>query len=142
MGMKSIYGFLTVLFIAAIPVFAHAQQSANDIINKMQHDLNLSQDQVANITQIIERYTMASNDLQKSIDDGTINQSAIDSQRQQIKAAEDQGIAQYLRSDQLSEWNNIQSQMDQQKDKDSSGDDAGTSADADEYSNLPRDPSK
>ena len=31
-------------------------------------------------------------------------QSAIDSQKQQIKAAEDQGIAQYLRSDQLSEW--------------------------------------
>jgi hypothetical protein len=132
MGMKSIYLLLLILFMATMPAFAQEEQSANDIITKMQHDLNLSEDQVANITQIIERYTMASNDLQKSIEDGTINQSTIDSQRQQIKAAEDQGIAQYLRSDQLSQWNNIQGQMEQQKDKD-----PGSNAGSDEYSNLP-----
>ena len=61
-----------------------------------------------------------------------MNPSAIDSQKQQIKAAEDQGISQYLSSDQLSQWNNIQGQMDQQQGKDDSD------ADTDKYSNLPR----
>jgi hypothetical protein len=133
MRMKAMYGSLIILFILTIPVLAQDDQSANDTVLKMQHDLNLSQDQVANITQIVERYTMASEDLQKSIDDGTINQSAIDSQRQQIKAAEDQGIAQYLRSDQLSEWTQIQGQAGQQNDGGSS--DGGS--DTDQYSNLP-----
>jgi hypothetical protein len=130
------YVLLMIVFILTTPALAQEQQSANDIVLKMQHDLNLSEDQVANITQIIERYVAASNDLQKSIDDGTINPSSADSQKQQIKAAEEQGIAQYLRSDQLSEWGQIQDQMDQQKGQDSS--DGG--ADADEYSNLPKSP--
>ncbi len=98
--MKLIYGLL-ILLITTIPAFAQTPPSANDIVLKMQHDLNLSQDQVANITQVIQRYVDASNDLQKSIEDGTINQSAIDSQKQQLKAAEEQGLSQYLRSYQL-----------------------------------------
>ena len=100
----------------------------------MKVQLNLSDDQVANITQVIDRYVDASNDLQQSIEDGTIDQSAIDSQKQQLKAQEDQGMAQYLRSDQLSQWRMIEGQMDQQKGQDSSGSDSG----ADEYSNLPK----
>src|ERR1700690_1757588 len=101
MCMKTIYGIWIALLLAAIPAFSQEHQSTNDIITKMKVDLNLSDDQVSNITQIIDRYTDASNDLQKSIEDGTINPSAIDSQKQQIKAAEDQGVAQYLRPDQL-----------------------------------------
>jgi hypothetical protein len=132
--MKATYGILITLLIASTPVFAQESQSTNDIMTKMQHDLNLSDDQVSNITQVVERYNIASGDLQKSIDDGTINPSAIDSQKQQIKAAEDQGIAQYLRPDQLYQWNNIQNQMDQQKDEGMSD----SNADVDEYSNLPR----
>jgi len=133
-----LFFFFIFLSISAFPVFAQSQQNANDIILKMQHDLNLSQDQVANITQIIERYVDASNDLQKSIDDGTMNPSAVDSQRQQIKAAEEQGIAQYLRSDQLTEWNQIQGQMDQQKDNGDSDANVDANTDSDQYSNLPR----
>jgi len=131
MDMKVIGGFFLILFLARTPGWAQDQPSANDIVLKMQHDLNLSSDQVANITQIIDRYAAASADLQKSIEDGTINQSAIDSQRQQIKAAEDQGIAQYLRSDQLSQWNNIENQG--QKSSDAGQGDS----DQDQYSNLP-----
>lgn len=131
--MKSIYGPLMVLMITAAPVFAQEQQSTNDIVTKMQHDLNLSDDQVTNISQVVDRYVVASKDLQKSIDDGTINPSAIDSQKQQIKAVEEQGIAQYLRPDQLTQWNNIQGQMGQQKDE--GGD---SNAGADDYSNLPK----
>ena len=118
-----------VLFISVVPGFAQNQQSANDIVLKMQHDLNLSEDQVAGVTQIVERYVDASNDLEKSVSDGTINQSAIDSQKQQIKAVEEQGIEQYLRSDQVSQWRMIESQE---------GDKGGSGGDADEYSNLPK----
>jgi len=132
--MNSICIFLFILFFTAIPAFAQNQQSANDIVLKMQHDLNLSQVQVANITQIIERYVDASNDLQKSIDDGSINSSAVDSQRQQIKAAEEQGIAQYLRSDQLTEWSQIESQMGPQGSSNSDDNGGGV----DQYSNYPK----
>jgi len=134
--MILIHFFLITLLIGAIPVFAQEHQSTSDIMTTMKNDLNLSDDQVAGITQVIDRYVDASNDLQKSIEDGTMNPSAIDSQKQQIKAAEYQGISQYLRSDQLSEWNNIQSQMDRQKDTYSS--DSNSNADTDEYSNMPR----
>jgi hypothetical protein len=134
MIMKMLHGLMVLLLMGAAPVFAQESESSNDIITKMQHDLNLSDDQVSNITQVIERYTIASSDLQQSIEDGTINPSAVDSQKQQIKAAEDQGIAQYLRPDQLYQWHNIQGQMDRQKDKEGSDSDAG----ADEYSNLPK----
>jgi hypothetical protein len=132
--MNTFYKFSIILIVTIIPAFAQEHQSTNEIITKMKIALNLSDDQVANITQIIDRYVDASNELQKSIDDGTMNQSAIDSQKEQLKAVEEQGIAQYLRSDQLYQWNNIQSQMDRQKDKD--GGDGDTSPD--EYSNLPR----
>jgi hypothetical protein len=133
MDKKSIYGFLITLFIVIVPCFAQEHQSTNDIIARMKTALNLSDDQVANITQIIDKYVDASYDLQKSIDEGTMNQSAIESQKQQIKAAEDQGIAQYLRSDQLSQWRTIESQTGQPKDNGSDSD-----ADANDYSNLPR----
>jgi len=132
--MKPIQAFLIIFLAAAISAFAQEHQSTNDIITKMKVNLNLSDTQVTYITQVIDRYVDASNELQKSIDDGTINPSAIDSQKQQIKAAEDQGIAQYLQSDQLSQWRAIESQMDQQ-----SGN-SEANAGADDYSNLPKNP--
>ena len=126
-----IVGVLVTLLMAG--AFAYAQQeSANDIVLKMQHDLNLSSDQVAGITQVVERYVDASSELQKSIDDGTINPSAIDSQKQQLKAQEDQGIAQFLRPDQLYEYNQIQAQENQHGNAD-----GATGDDADQYSNMP-----
>ncbi|MBF0571076.1 MAG: hypothetical protein HQL12_04325 [Candidatus Omnitrophica bacterium] len=133
MRTKAIYGFLIVLTIAATPVFAQAQLSSNDIIVKMKTDLDLQDDQVTNITPIIEKYTVAFYDLQKSIEDGSINQSSIDSQRQGLQAAETQELSQYLKPDQLSLWRGMQNQMDKQKDKDNGN------GDLDQYSNLPRD---
>ena len=85
MNMKTIYAFLISMLIVWTP--AHAQddnESSNDIIVKMKTDLNLQEDQVTNITPIIEKYTTAFADLQKSIDDGTINPSVIDSQTSPI----------------------------------------------------------
>ena len=132
--MKAIIGLFIVLFFAAMSGFAQAQQSAEDIINKMKTDLDLREDQVAKITPIIEKYSMAFHDLQKSIDDGTINPSAIDSQRAQLKSAESQELSPYLKPYQISQWNSIQGQMEQMKDKDSNE----GNAEADQYSNLPR----
>jgi len=119
---------------AGIPAAAQEHQSTNDMIIKMKVALNLSDSQVAGITQVIDRYTDGSNELQKSVEDGTANQSAIESQKQQLKAVEEQGIAQNLRSDQLSQWNTLESQMGRQKGDDSGNADTGS----DEYSNLPR----
>lgn len=129
--MKTIYGILSILFITATPVFAQNQQNANDIITQMQTALNLSQEQVYNITPVVNTYVEAMQELQKSIDNGSINQSAIDSQKQQLKAVEDQGLQEYLTANQISQWNYIQGQKDQQGNK--------SDADADVYSNYPRD---
>ena len=123
-------GFFLVIFLG-FSVFAQEDLSSNDIITKMKNDLNLQEDQVTNITPIIEKYTIAFTDLQKSIDDGTINPSVIDSQRQQLRAAEAQEISPYLTANQISQWNYIQGQMDQKNKSDGNLDD-------DQYSNLPQ----
>ncbi len=132
--MKVIYGFLIILFMTIIPAFAQQSLSSNDIVAKMKTQLDLQDDQVANITPIIDKYALAFQDLQKSIADGNMNQSAIDSQRQGIEEEETQELSVYLKPYQLSEWRAMQSQMDQAQGSGSSDD----SADADEYSNLPR----
>jgi hypothetical protein len=125
--------FLIVFLATTHPVHAQDASRANDSIAKMKVDLNLQDDQVYHITPIIEKYAIAFQDLQKSIDDGTINPSAIDSQTQQIKAAEAQELSQYLRPDQISQWSYMQGQTGQEKDKDSD-----VHEDTDEYTNLPR----
>ena len=124
------YVFLITLLICSTPALAQDAPSANDTVQKMQHDLNLSGDQVAGITQVEERYAEAMSDLQKSIDDNTINPSVIDSQRKGIKAQEEQGIAQYLRSDQVYQWGLIQHSKEQYN---GGREDNGQ----DDYSNLP-----
>jgi len=133
MNLKIISAFLIVFFIAALPAGAQTQLSSDDIITKMKTDMDLQEDQVTNITPIIEKYTTAFGDLQKSIKDGTINPSTIDSQRQDLEASETQELSQYLKPYQLSEWRQMQGQLDQQKDN-GNGD---ADPDADEYSNLP-----
>jgi hypothetical protein len=133
--MKFIIGSLLTLIIASLPAWAQEKTSPTDIVTKMQADLNLTPEQVYNITPIVEKYAAEFSELQRSIDDGTINPSAIDSQRQQLQAAEDQDMSQYLTPNEISQWNYIRSQSQEQADKDGSD----NNADADIYSNLPRD---
>ena len=116
-----------------VPSFAEDPLGSNDIIAKMTRDLDLQQDQISNITPIIEKYSIAFADLQKSINDGTINPSAVDSQKQGLEAQETQELSPYLKPDQLSRWGSIQGQIFPQKDKDS-GDE---NTDTDQYSNMP-----
>ena len=128
-------GLLLILFFTVSLCFAQGETSSSDTIAKMQADLNLTQKQVYHITPIIERYAVEFADLQKSIDDNTINPSAIDSQRQQLQASEDQEISPYLTANQINQWSYIRNHMNTQQ-KDAGSD---NNPDSDIYSNLPRD---
>ena len=132
--MKVIGGCAIALLILVSSSWAQEGPNANDVVARMKTQLDLQEDQVTNITPIIEKYAIAFADLQKSIDDGTINPSAVDSQRQGIEAQETQELATYLKPYQLSEWRQMQSQMDQGKGQDS----GEATSDSDQYSNLPK----
>ena len=128
-------GFFLFLFIITGTSFAQEPSDSNDTIGKMKTGLDLQEDQVTNITPIIEKYSIAFHDLGQSIDAGTINPSAIDSQRHGLEAQETQELAQYLKPNQLSQWREMQGQMFQQKDSDD--DEANATEDADRYTNMP-----
>lgn len=125
------------LLIGVFPAFAQDTDQVNDIIAKMQTKLDLQPDQIYHVTPVIERYTAALNDLQKTIEDGTINPSAVDSQRRHFLDAETQEISPYLKAYQLSEWRPLQAEIYQQKFE--AGDDAN--GDDSQYPNLPHNPS-
>ena len=74
MTMKMVYAFLIFLFLTARPVFAqdqpqgdekHQPPSADDIVTKMQSKLDLTQDQVAAVTPIIEEYSSKREELRQ-----------------------------------------------------------------------------
>jgi len=132
--VKVMGGCLITFLILVSSSWAQEGSNASDLIARMKTQLDLQEDQVTNISPIIEKYTIAFADLQKSIDDGTINASAIDSQTQGIEAQETQELATYLKPYQLSEWRQMQSQMDQAKGQDS----GAAGSDSDQYSNLPK----
>ena len=131
--MKPIYILFIALLFSTIPTFAEDQPSSNDIMQKMQTTLDLQEDQITNITPIIEKYENTFHDFQKSVDDGTINPSAIDSQRQGIEDEETQDLSQYLKPNQITEWRQMQKEIYEKGNQDS----GEGSADADGTSNLP-----
>ncbi len=139
--MKLFFLLLCLCAGASSSALAQYLDKANAMALKMQHDLNLSDDQVSNIAQVLQRYFAASQDLQTSIDDGVMNPSAEDSQWQQIKAVKDQGIAQNLRPDQLNLWYQIQAREAGTKNAAGQEDGDVDMAGEDEYSNLPHNPS-
>ncbi len=127
---------LMVALMGLSPAFA---QESYEVIAQMKTQLDLQDDQVYNITPIIEKYTLAFRDLEKSIADNTINPSAIESQRQSLEEAETQELSAYLKPDQLSRWRALQAQMNQSEDQ---LDDEDVDADADDpkYTNYPTNP--
>ena len=116
MMMKMIYACLIVLFFITIPVFAqeqpssgeHQPPSAADIVAKMQSKLNLTQDQVAAVTPIIEKYSSKREELRQSMKDGSKDKDSLRSQMKQLKADENQELSQFLSSDQMSQWEQMQ----------------------------------
>jgi hypothetical protein len=114
------------------------EQDISSTIAKMRQELDLQQDQVTNITPVIQKYAVEFHDLDQSIQQGTINQSAVQSQRQGIEDAETQELSAYLKPNQLSEWRSMQAELYPSADSGSEGDNEGS----DQYSNLPTNPSQ
>jgi hypothetical protein len=118
MTMKIIYACSIVLFFATMSVFAQEQPSGGehqplntaDIVAKMQSKLNLTQDQVAAVTPIIEKYSPKREELRQSMENGTADKDSIRSQMKQLKSDENQELSQFLSSDQMSQWEQMQSQ--------------------------------
>jgi len=112
MGMKVIYSCVMVLLFATMPVFAQGQPlSADDIVAKMQSQLNLTQDQVAAITPIIEKYSSKRQELQQNAEDGTLERSDMRTQMKQLRVDEKQELSQILSADQMIQWKQMQKQM-------------------------------
>jgi hypothetical protein len=135
-SLYRIYITLIILLIATIPAFAQETPSSNEIASQMRSQLDLSEEQMTNIIPVLDKYAYVYADLEKSIHDGTINPSAIDSQRQGIAAQETQELSQYLKPYQLSQWRGMQAQMHPQALAGSEGEGTG----AEQYSNLPHGP--
>jgi len=112
MGMKVIYACLAVLFLITLPVFAQNQPpSADEIVAKMQSELNLTQDQVSAITPIIEKYASKREQLHQGLEDGTIEKSDMRSQMKELKQDEADDLSQVLSTDQMGEWKAMLGQM-------------------------------
>ena len=93
-------------------VFAQDQQppSADHIVAKMQSKLNLTQDQVAAVTPIIEKYSSKRDELLQNMEDGTADRDSIRSQMKKLRDNEKQELGQVLSSDQISQWEQMQTQ--------------------------------
>lgn len=140
--MKAIF-FLALVLLAAGPVWAQEGQNTVEIVARMQANLDLSPEQVADITPVIDKYALQFKALEQSIDDGTINPSAIESQRRGIEDSETQDLSQYLKPFQLARWRQMQAEMSEAQnvdidladDQDGSGQ---SNTEDDTYTNLPR----
>ena len=108
--------FFTPTLMGVVPVYAQDQQpgdghqppSAEDIVAKMQSKLNLTQDQVAAVTPIIEKFSTKRDELRQSMEDGTADKESIHSQMKELREDEKQELSQVLSSDQISQWQQMQ----------------------------------
>jgi hypothetical protein len=113
--------------VRAVPVFAQEEPpSADDIVAKMQSKLNLTQDQVNAVSPIIGAYSSKRQDILQSIEKGTADKVSIRSQMKQLKQDERRELSQVLSSNQISQWNKMQSQQGRHKHS-SAGDEGGAS---------------
>ncbi|MBF0571083.1 MAG: hypothetical protein HQL12_04360 [Candidatus Omnitrophica bacterium] len=109
--MKIVYTCLVVLFLINASVFAQDQSvSAGDIVSRIQSKLNLTQDQVAAVSPIIEKYSSKRRELWQSVKDKTADKESIHSQMKQLKEDEKQELSQVLSDDQLNQWEQMQGQ--------------------------------
>lgn len=123
MSMKMIYGLLMALFCGILPLYAQDQPpNADDIVVKMQSKLNLTQDQVTAITPIVEKYMAKHQELRQNMEDGTADKDSMRSQMKQLRASENQELSQFLSSDQMSQWEEMQSQAGHKHNSDSNAD--------------------
>jgi len=135
MSLKLFYALLMVLFFTALPVFAqdqppggeHQRPSADDMVAKMQSQLNLTQDQAAAIKPIIEKFSSKREELRQSMQNELADRDSQRSQMKQLKADEKQELAQVLSTDQLSQWDRMQGRAKHKHSDDGGGNDGGPS---------------
>jgi septal ring factor EnvC (AmiA/AmiB activator) len=121
MVMKMVWACLIVLFLS-VPAFAQQEPpSAQDIIAKIQSKLNLTQDQVAAITPIVEKYSSKFAELHQNIENGSADHDSMRAQMKQLKEAEKQELSQVLSVDQLSQWGQMQGKHKHKSDGDDNG---------------------
>jgi len=94
-----------VLFLAA-PVYAQEQRSADDIVQKMTTELNLTPEQASAIKPIIED-NMAK---RQALMNSSTDKSAIKDQMTQLKQDENQKLSQVLSADQMATLNSLKEQ--------------------------------
>jgi hypothetical protein len=107
----SVIIFVALFFVAEI---AFAQQererpsapSASDIVSKMKEELNLTEEQIAQITPVIEDEV---NQGQSLIGQGG-DRDAVKTKMDVLRQATEEKLAQYLTQDQLAQWKSKQQQ--------------------------------
>ena len=127
-----VFACLIGIVMTAFPAWAKDdERSPSSILARLQYELDLQEDQINNITPVIEKYAVAFHDLQASINDGSINPTSIPTQWQGLEDAETQEISGFLKPYQLTEWRRLQSQIYKPDDPQYANTD-------DQYTNLPR----
>ncbi len=81
--------------------------SPDQMITQMQSKLNLSKDQVAAITPIIQKYIPQFEELLQSMGDGTSDPNDIRQQMRKLRQEEKQELSQVLSEQQLSQWQSL-----------------------------------
>jgi len=104
MGMKKVLGLMILLFLTVPAMAQQEPPSADQIIARMQSKLNLTQDQVAAVKPIIEKYSSEREELRQTMDDGTADRDTIRTQMKQLREAETKDLSQVLSSQQMGFW--------------------------------------
>ena len=123
MNMRLICSCLIFLFFTIVSAFAqeHQPQRTADIIAKMQVKLSLTQDQLTAITPIIEKYSSKREGLRQGMEDETADKDSIQAQMKQLREDEKQELSQFLSTDQLSQWEQMQKQAKHKRDSSKEG---------------------
>ena len=103
---KTVAGILVALFFLVGFAYAQEQKSADEIIQKMTTDLNLTSDQASAIKPIIEDNMAKRQELLNS----TTDRSAIKGQMDQLRQDENQKLSQILNPDQMTKLNTMKEQ--------------------------------
>ena len=107
---KTIIGVLVMaLFLLPAAYAQEPEQNADEVVQKMTTDLNLSVEQVHSVRHIVEDSLTKRQELFNS----TMDRSSIKDQLAQLKKDEDQQLAQVLTPDQATKLNSLKAQRHQ-----------------------------
>ena len=113
---------MVVLFVATGVVLAGqpggqrpSPPSASDIVVKMKQELNLSDEQVSQITPIFQDEIQQMQAIMEQSRSQGADRDAVKSQMDALRQSTELKLSQYLTPDQLIQWKNMQQQPPQQK---------------------------